>query len=119
VLSAEQVLEFSDDELEPMVEHWYVPSRRMRFVRRNALIALGNTGDESDLGLLSRYLRSEDALLAGHAAWAIGRIGGRKALSICCGALESESDGSVREELRCAIIACRRGGVYADVLPEQ
>jgi epoxyqueuosine reductase len=118
VLSPEQVLEFSDSELEPIVEHWYVPSRRMRFVRRNALVALGNTGDESDLGLLTRYLRSEDTLLAGHAAWAIGRIAGQKALSICCAALEKETDDSVREELRCAIIACRRGGVYADDVPE-
>lgn len=116
VFSPEQVLMASDEDLEPFVEHWYVPSRRMRFVRRNALVALGNTGDESSLELLAGYLGGEDALLACHAAWAIGRIGGAPASAICAAALESETDESIIHELRCAIDASDRGGVYADVL---
>jgi epoxyqueuosine reductase len=111
-----EVLLATDEELEALVEHWYVPSRRMRFVRRNALVALGNTGDESSLGLLAGYVGHDDALLAGHAAWAIGRIGGSNAWSICRAALETEARESVRDELQAAVAACQRPGVYADVL---
>ena len=116
-LDPRSVLTLSDERLETLVEHWYVPSRSMRFVRRNALVALGNTGDESDLGLLRRFLDHDDSLLRAHCAWAVGRIGGPRASSIVTSALGRETDESVREELELAIIACGRRGVYADVLP--
>jgi epoxyqueuosine reductase len=116
-LDPRRVLVMSDPELESLVEHWYVPSRRMRFVRRNALVALGNTGDASALGLASQYLEHDDPLLRGHAAWAVGRIGGPEALSIVESAFDDETDESVREELDLAIIACGPDGVYADALP--
>jgi epoxyqueuosine reductase len=117
VLTPLGLLMLSDEELEPMVEHWYVPSRRMRFVRRNALVALGNTGDESVLEIASRYLRSDDPLLRGHAAWAIGRVGGPQASSIIESAFEGETDASVREELELAVIACGHRRVYAEDRP--
>jgi epoxyqueuosine reductase len=116
-LDPSRVLMMTDEELESLVEHWYVPSRRMRFVRRNALVALGNTGGPSALGLACRYLEHDDPLLRGHAGWAVGRIGGPAALLIVESALEKETDESVREELELAIIACSRCGVYADALP--
>ena len=46
-----------------------------------------------------------------------GRIGGPEALSIVESAFQGEADESVREELEMAIIACGRGGAYADALP--
>ncbi|RLE11591.1 MAG: hypothetical protein DRJ28_10460 [Actinobacteria bacterium] len=114
VLDPEAVLRHSDEELARIVDHWYVPSRRMRFVRRNALIALGNTGDESSLGLLAGYIGHSDALLGGHAAWAVGRGGGAAATAICIAALERVSDETVRTELVAAVAASKRGGVYAE-----
>jgi epoxyqueuosine reductase len=116
-LTPEHLLTLSDEDLEPLVDHWYVPSRRMRFVRRNALVALGNTGDESDLEIASRYLHSQDPLLRSHAAWAIGRIGGTEARSIIASASEREADPSVEEELELAVGACGQGGVYAGERP--
>ncbi len=112
-LDPSYLLSLSDDDLGPIVEHWYVPSRRMRFVRRNALIALGNTGGESSLGLLESYIGHPDALLGGHAAWSVGRVGGAAATAICESALERVSDETVRAELVAAVAASRRGGVYA------
>ena len=115
-LSPELILTSSDEELEAMVTHWYVPSRRMRFVRRNALVALGNTGDEASLGLLSGYLGHEDELLGGHAAWAVGRIGGSRALALLRSELETETRDPVREELIFSVTECDRDGVYADAV---
>lgn len=116
-LQPEHVLTLSDTELEEIVDRWYVPSRRMRFVRRNALVALGNSGDESSLDLLSGYVEHDDELLAGHAAWAIGRIGGPRATDMLCSALERATAESVCAELEAAITASRRGGVYAESVP--
>jgi HEAT repeat protein len=87
----------------------------MRFVRRNALVALGNSGDESSLALLSEFLVDDDELLASHAAWAIGRIAGPTATSILQSALRNTNSDLVRDELVPAITASERGGVYADV----
>jgi len=112
-LDPSYLLSLCDDDLGPLVEHWYVPSRRMRFIRRNALIALGNTGGESSLGLLASYIDHPDALLGSHAAWSVGRVGGVAATAICEAALERVSDETVRAELVAAIAASRRGGVYA------
>ncbi|GMQ93105.1 MAG: tRNA epoxyqueuosine(34) reductase QueG [Acidimicrobiia bacterium] len=117
MLTPEDMLCLSDRELARIVEHWYIPSRRMRFVRRNALVALGNTGDESSLGLLAGYVGHPDRLLAGHAAWAVGRIGGQLASAICEAALDREPGQVVRAELESAVAACRLGGVYADGIP--
>lgn len=111
-----QLLALDDDELEPIVEHWYVPSRRMRFVRRNALVAVGNTCDESAFSLLLQYLNHDDPLLRGHAAWAVGQIGGSEAADILAAVSEVETDESVKEELALGIMACDRGDVYADVV---
>jgi epoxyqueuosine reductase len=115
-LRPELILTLSDEELEPIVEHWYVPSRRMRFVRRNALVALGNVGDEASLGLLSKYLGSQDELLAIHAAWAVGEIGGFRAKSILKSLLKSETREAVVDELRYSVTVCSRDVVYADAL---
>jgi epoxyqueuosine reductase len=115
VLTPEHVLTADDDELERIVDRWYVPSRRMRFVRRNALVALGNSGDESSLALLSEFLIDDDELLASHAAWAIGHIAGPTATSILQSALRNTNSDLVRDELVPAITASERGGVYADV----
>ena len=116
-LNPELILTSGDEELEAMVEHWYVPSRRMRFVRRNALVALGNTGDESSLGVLSSYLGHEDELLGVHAAWAVGRVGGSRALELLRSELESERRDSVREELLFSVTACGHVDAYAGGVP--
>ena len=55
----------------------YVPRNDPRWLRRNALVALGNTGTEEHLPLLERFAAGADDLLAEHAAWALGRVRGR------------------------------------------
>lgn len=109
ILRPEEVLSMTDSDLAPLVAHWYIPSRRLRFVRRNALVALGNTRDTSFLGLLARYLADPDPLLAGHAAWAVGRVGTPAGTAMCVAALETVTDETVREELVAAVQVSERG----------
>ena len=72
------LLDASDDEVMATAGRWYVPRRDPRFLRRNALVVLGNVGDRADprvAAVVERYVRSDDDLLAAHAVWAARRLG--------------------------------------------
>jgi epoxyqueuosine reductase len=59
-------------------EQWYIPKRDLRYVRRNALVVLGNVGDgraEEVVEVLRRHLSHADPLLRAHAVWAARRLG--------------------------------------------
>ncbi len=98
--------------------HFYIPRRRPRTLRRNAIVALGNsvadaiaTGhvghDETTetLGVLAGYLGDPDAMYRAHAAWAIGRIGGPVAAPLLLSQLQRERLPQVATEIETAIAA--------------
>ena len=58
--------------------HWYIAGRDPRWLRRNALVVLGNCADPHDRRVadtLARYRRDDDSMLAEHAEWASARLG--------------------------------------------
>lgn len=71
-----QWLEAPAEQLDEEWQRLFVPRRRMRYLRRNALIALGNSGTPADAALAAPFLDHEDALLREHAAWALRKLGG-------------------------------------------
>ena len=76
---------------------------------RNAAVALGNIGTEDDAPVLARAaLGHDEALVRGHAAWALGRIGGRAARQALARAWERERDVGAREEIEWALEAGAR-----------
>jgi epoxyqueuosine reductase len=70
----------SDEELLARHGRWYVPRRDPRYLRRNALVALGNAADPHDESVAT-HLRAlaggDDELLAEHAEWALDRLDAR------------------------------------------
>jgi len=52
----------------------YVPRNDARWLQRNALVALGNTGSAEHVPVLERYAAGDDELLAEHASWAVQRV---------------------------------------------
>ena len=57
---------------------WYIAGRDPRWLRRNALVVLGNVGDGGDERTgrtLARYRNGDDTVLAEHARWASERLG--------------------------------------------
>ena len=58
-------------------ERLYVPKNDARWLRRNALVALGNVGSSEEAVAAEPYASGSDPILAETAAWAIGRIGDR------------------------------------------
>jgi len=55
----------------------YVPRNDPRWLRRNALVALGNIGTAEHIPVLERFADSDDELLAEHASWALARVRAR------------------------------------------
>jgi len=67
-------LERDPDELRADFARLYVPGNDGRYLRRNALVALGNAGTNRHRPLLERYAASGDGLLEDHARWALARL---------------------------------------------
>jgi epoxyqueuosine reductase len=55
----------------------YIPRNDPRWLRRNALVALGNVGGAEQRDALERYADCDDELLREHAEWALARLGER------------------------------------------
>jgi epoxyqueuosine reductase len=70
---------------------------------RNVSVALGNVDDPMAVPALTVCLSGEpEPLVRGHAAWALGRIGGREAIAALRAALQTESDPQVKDEIYAA-----------------
>ncbi len=81
------------------------PIRRTkrRGLLRNVCVALGNSGDPLAVPALVNALSDYEPLVRGHAAWALGRIGGEQAIEALKNALMVESDEVVRKEIEYAL----------------
>lgn len=73
-----EVLAADDAELLRRFERWYVPRRQARYIRRNALVALGNVADGGDPRVeecLAAAIADPDPLVRSHAVWAAETLG--------------------------------------------
>jgi epoxyqueuosine reductase len=102
-----ELLRSSDRSLLSRYGHFYIPRRRARYLRRNALVALGNAGGPEALAVLAGYLGHPDRLLRMHAAWALGRLGGSTSRAALREGLGREKDTEVRHEIETALETCR------------
>ena len=74
-------------------------------MQRNACVALGNKKDPAAVPSLSEALAEGEPLVRGHAAWALGQIGGDGATAALRRAVSRESDQEVVLEIHAAIEA--------------
>jgi epoxyqueuosine reductase len=73
-------------------------------LKRNACVALGNIGDPRAVPALARTLREDSHhIVRGHAAWALGQIGGADVVSVLEAAFVAEKDESASSEIRSAL----------------
>jgi epoxyqueuosine reductase len=95
--SVATILTNDDESLLGEFGAWYIADRDPKWLRRNALIILGNIGDASDstvVDLLDKYLHHTDPLLRAHAVWAAARLGLNHMID------ETDDDQLVQAELR-------------------
>lgn len=72
---------------------------KRRGLVRNACIAAGNSADTSLIPYVIQLLYDSEALVRGHAAWALWQLMGRSALSQLQQAWDREEDPEVRDEI--------------------
>ena len=72
-------------------------------LQRNVCVALGNIGDPSAIPALSKILSKSEPLVKMHAAWALGRIGGKQCKDLLECARLSESESDVITEIESAL----------------
>ncbi len=92
------LLSADDHQLMASLGRWYIPGRQPRYLRRNALIALGNTGDPTNpdvVAAVTRALSDDDPIVRAHAVWAAARLGRPDLL----GGLGQDRDPLVAAEL--------------------
>ena len=77
---------------------------RLDGLQRNAAVAMGNRGDVRYVpSLVAALAESSSPVVRGHAAWALGRIGGAAARAALSRAARCECDPAVCEEVRAAL----------------
>lgn len=95
-----------DARLMQLYGRWYIPRRQPRYLRRNALIALGNAGAAAGRrapveAALTRALVDCDDIVRSHAVWAAAALGRRDLIAASLGDAPVRS-GLVRAELDAA-----------------
>ena len=109
------LLQMTDDDLMTSFGHWYVPRRQPSYLRRNALIVLGNIGDPSSTAVeqaLRRSLSSPSDVVAAHAVWAARRLGRGDLVAEArsAGLGDDDPDGLVAAELVRSVPTRRAAG---------
>lgn len=92
------LLASTDEALLARHGRWYIPRREPRYLRRNALVAVGNSEQGDQLAVvqtLIRYLGHPDPMLRAHAAWAARKLGRTDLLAM----VADDPAPEVREEL--------------------
>lgn len=88
-------------------KEWFGPTamawRGKSVLQRNAAVALGNSRDPRAVPHLIAALRDRKALVRGHAAWALGELGGDEARHALKALLEVEAHDWVRREAQQAL----------------
>ena len=74
VVSLLDWLEPPDEELRERYDRLYVPRNDPRYLRRNALVAAGNSADRGLVEAVRPYAEGDDQLLREHAGWALARL---------------------------------------------
>ncbi|RLE19757.1 MAG: tRNA epoxyqueuosine(34) reductase QueG [Actinobacteria bacterium] len=76
-VDAIELLTADDEWIEERYGYWYIAGRDFRWLRRNALLVIGNVADRNDrraLAVLEQYRSGIDPILAEHADWALARL---------------------------------------------
>ena len=98
-----EILEMSETDFRERFKGTPILRAKRIGLQRNACVALGNGKNPAAVPALDRALQQGETLVRGHAAWALGQIGGIAALAALQQAAQQETDGEVLAEIRAAL----------------
>ncbi len=97
-----ELMSLSQEEFSRRFRNSPVKRAKRRGLLRNVAVALGNWGSPEAVPVLARALNDPEALIRGHAAWALGQIGTPAAQQALQGRAEEEDDEWVQDEIALA-----------------
>jgi len=98
------LLQITEEEFQSYFAYNQIAMRPKEAIKRNAILALGNISDPRAVVPLIKVLQEDDnPMVRGHTAWALGKIGGKKAKSALEKALNLEEEREVKEEIANAL----------------
>ena len=100
---ARELLVMSQDEFSAAFKGSPMKRAKLRGLKRNAAVVLGNAGDPSALPSLTAALADEEPLVRAHAAWALGQMGSGAAVGPLLSRAAVESDPHVLAALCSAL----------------
>jgi epoxyqueuosine reductase len=102
---ARELLAMSQPEFSTAFKGSPMKRARLRGLRRNASVVLGNVGSTDDVLVLAAAFEDEEPLVRAHSARALGRLGSPTAAAALRACLGVEVDLDVRAELEAALEA--------------
>jgi epoxyqueuosine reductase len=102
---ARELLEMTQEDFSAAFRASPMKRAKLRGLKRNAAVVLGNVGWEDDVPALAAALSDVEPLVRVHAAWALGRIGSAAAAATLRARLSAEEDAAVRAELAASLDA--------------
>ena len=98
------LLDLSEDEFNKIFKGSAIKRAKISGFQRNVCVALGNIGDQIAVPALGKVIKiGYPDLVRSHAAWALGRIGGKEAMKILKTQSNLDQNPEVLEEIREAI----------------
>ncbi len=107
LLDLAQMLELTDEDFRERFRNSPIKRATRTGLQRNVCVALGNTGDPASVGPLAKALTQGEPLVRGHAAWALGQIGGGEAVRALEEAARVEPGADVLSEVAAALDQAR------------
>ncbi|MGB7860402.1 MAG: tRNA epoxyqueuosine(34) reductase QueG [Acidimicrobiia bacterium] len=100
----DELLGCSDETLLARFSHWYVPRKDARYIRRNILVAAGNSGEKRALPSIRHHLTHRSALVRSHAIWALARLLGSESRAELEALVDTETVPETLAELEMALL---------------
>lgn len=97
------LLKLTEEEFRERFRRSPIKRTKRRGLLRNVCVALGNLRDPQAVPALIAALHDSEALIRGHAAWALGRIGTEQARTALHNAQQQETDPAVQQEIQYAL----------------
>ena len=104
----QRLLSLDDIELRDEFRWWYIPNREPRFLRRNVVVAAGNSGQVDLADGLEAAFEHRSSLVRGHAYWAYARLLGTAAWHNLEVKYRTERFPDAVAELESALLMLRR-----------
>ena len=98
-----ELMKLDDDAFRKRFKGSPILRTKRRGMLRNVAVALGNSGDQRGIPVLIDALSDDEPLIRGHAAWALGRLGGENAIQAIYIHQQTESDEYVLDEMKLAL----------------